>query len=53
MFSPPTAMDQKINMSKSSIFFERHYNAQIRDDVKVRLQVDDESLESTYLGMPT
>ncbi|VAI29049.1 unnamed protein product [Triticum turgidum subsp. durum] len=44
---------QRINLQKSSIFFGLHCDVQIKDFVKQTLGVQDETLQTTYLGMPT
>jgi hypothetical protein len=44
---------QKINLDKSSIFFGSHCAHAVRDEVMQRLDVYNEALQETYLGMPT
>lgn len=44
---------QKINLHKSSIFFGPHCDKQVKERVKNTLGVQDESLQATYLGMPS
>ena len=47
------ASGQKINNAKSSIFSSKGCSQTIRDGVKDKLQVHNESLSDRYLGMPT
>ena len=47
------ATGQRINYSKSSIFFSKGCPQIVRDAVKGCLQVPNESLSDRYLGMPT
>jgi hypothetical protein len=44
---------QKINLEKSSVFFGRHCMDQVKTRVKDRLEVQSETLNDFYLGMPT
>ena len=44
---------QKINLDKSSIFFGNSCKEEIKNEVKQRLSVYNESLQESYLGMPT
>jgi hypothetical protein len=44
---------QKINLEKSSIFFDTHCDDQVKMGVKGRLGVQSEILNDFYLGMPT
>jgi hypothetical protein len=44
---------QKFNLLKSSIFFGAHCDEQIKEWVKEKQVVYDETLQTTYLGMPT
>ena len=44
---------QKFNLQKSSIFFGPHCDNQVKDRIKNKLGVYDESLQATYLGMPS
>jgi hypothetical protein len=44
---------QKINHEKSTIFFGNHCGQTIKDEVKNLLEVFNEALQETYLGMPT
>jgi hypothetical protein len=44
---------QKINLEKSSVFFGRHCMDQVTTRVKDRLEVQSETLNDFYLGMPT
>lgn len=44
---------QNINLQKSSIFFGHHCDNQVKDRIKNKLGVHDESLQPTYLGMPS
>jgi hypothetical protein len=44
---------QKMNLQKSSIFFGRNCEEQVNERVKQKLGVQDETLQSTCLGMPT
>jgi hypothetical protein len=43
----------RINLEKSSIFFGLRCGDQVKEDVMQRLGVNNESLQDTYLGMPT
>jgi hypothetical protein len=47
------ASGQKINLSKSSIFFSKGCPHAVRDEVKGILNVPNESLQDKYLGMPS
>jgi hypothetical protein len=47
------ASGQRINLQKSSIFFSKGCSQMIRDEVKLILNVSNESLSEKYLGMPT
>jgi hypothetical protein len=44
---------QKINLQKSSLFFGNSCPDDIKQRVKMSLNVQNEALQSTYLGMPT
>jgi hypothetical protein len=44
---------KKINRETSSIFYGSHYDVGVKNEVKVKLGVQSEILEDTYLGMPT
>ena len=44
---------QKINTRKSSIFFGTNCNEQIKERVKQKMGIQDDTLQATYLGMPT
>ena len=44
---------QKINLHKSSIYFGPRCDSQIKERVKAKLGVQNETLQDTYLGMPT
>ena len=44
---------QKINTQKSSKFFGTHCNAQIKERIKQKMVTKDDTLQATYLGMPT
>jgi ribonuclease HI len=44
---------QKINLKKSSLFFGPHCDNQVKEQIKNKLGVQDESLQATYLGMPS
>lgn len=44
---------QKINFSKSSVFFGSHCPENIGDTVKAILEIENEALNKSYLGMPT
>jgi hypothetical protein len=44
---------QKINLNKSTIFFGNGCRVEIKDAVKQKLGVYNESLKDSYLGMPT
>jgi hypothetical protein len=44
---------QKINLQKSSVFFGSHCKDAIKSYVKTKLEVQNEALQETYLGMPT
>lgn len=47
------ASGQRVNHDKSSIFFSKKCPQSIKNEVKVRLDVHNESLSEKYLGMPT
>jgi hypothetical protein len=47
------ASGQRINLQKSSIFFIKGCSQMIKDEVKLILNVSNESLSEKYLGMPT
>jgi hypothetical protein len=47
------ASGQRINMDKSSIFFSKGCPAGVRAAMKERLNVQNESLNEKYLGMPS
>jgi hypothetical protein len=44
---------QMINLQKSSVFFGSHCSATIRSSVMTKLEVQNEALQESYLGMPT
>lgn len=44
---------QKINLHKSSLYFGQHCPADIKQKVMDSLNVHNEALQTTYLGMPT
>jgi hypothetical protein len=44
---------QKINLKKSSIFSSKHCSEQMKERVKHKLGVHDDTLKDTYLGIPT
>jgi hypothetical protein len=44
---------QKINLDKSSLFFGVHCPTAVKESVKLKLGVQSEALQETYLGMPT
>lgn len=44
---------QKINLHKSSLYFGQHCPADIKQKVMDSLDVHNEALQTTYLGMPT
>jgi hypothetical protein len=46
------ASGQKVNLEKSSIFFSKRCNQTIRDNIKSITQVENESLNEKYLGLP-
>ena len=47
------ASGQKINLQKSSVFFGKGCQDDVKDSVKAALGVNNEILQDTYLGMPT
>ena len=47
------ASGQRINHEKSSIFFSKGCPDSIKEEVKHSLNVQNESLNERYLGMPT
>ena len=47
------ASGQRINTSKSSIFFSKGCPTTIKDEIKNILNVPNESLNEKYLGMPS
>ena len=47
------ASGQRINLTKSSVFFGNSCNDAIKIRVKAQLGVDNEILKDSYLGMPT
>jgi hypothetical protein len=47
------ASGQRVNMNKSSIFFAKGVDQQSRDEIKLILNVHNESLNENYLGLPT
>lgn len=47
------ASGQMVNLQKSSIFFSKNCHKQVKETVKQKLGVLDETLQTTYLGMPT
>ena len=46
------ASGQKVNLEKSSIFFSKRCKQTIRDNIKSITQVENESLNEKYLGLP-
>ena len=44
------ALGQRVNLDKSSIFFNKGCRQSVRDDVKVVLNVHNESLNESILG---
>jgi hypothetical protein len=46
------ASGQRINMDKSSIFFSKGCPEALREGIKVKLEVQRETLNEKYLGMP-
>ena len=44
---------QKINLQKSSVFFGPHCDNNIKEKIKTKLGVHEETLQATYLGMPS
>lgn len=44
---------QRINLHKSSIFFGPHCEELVKDRIKQKVGVQDDTLHDTYLGMPT
>ena len=46
------ASGQKVNLKKSSIFFSKRCKQTIRDNIKSITQVENESLNEKYLGLP-
>jgi hypothetical protein len=47
------ASGQRINMDKSSIFFSKGCQGDVREVIKVGLEVQRETLNEKYLGMPS
>jgi hypothetical protein len=47
------ASGQKVNLQKSSVFFGKRCPEEVRSLVKGKLEVTNEILQDTYLGMPT
>jgi hypothetical protein len=47
------ASGQRVNMNKSSIFFAKGVDQQSRDEIKLILNVHNESLNEKHLGLPT
>ena len=47
------ASGQRINKDKSSIFFSKKCSQAIRDEIKFKLEVNNETLSDKYLGMPS
>jgi hypothetical protein len=48
-----SASGQRINMDKSSIFFIKGCPAGARQEIKTVLEVERETLNEKYLGMPS
>jgi hypothetical protein len=48
-----SASGQQINMDKSSIFFSKGCPEAVRQDIKIVLEVERETLNEKYLGMPS
>ena len=48
-----TTSGQKINLQKSSVFFGKKCHDNVKAMVKQKLEVSNEILQDTYLGMPT
>lgn len=44
---------QMVNMEKSSIHFVKGCTAQVREEIKVMIDIHSEALSDKYLGMPT
>lgn len=47
------ALGQQINMDKSSIHFAKGCQHEVREEIKVILNIENESLNEKYLGMPS
>jgi hypothetical protein len=47
------ASGQKINLQKSSVFFSKNCRVDVKKAVKTALEVDNEVMQDSYLGMPT
>jgi hypothetical protein len=47
------ASGQKINRSKSSVFFSKGCSQTIRNEIKSKSRVNNETLSYKYLGMPS
>ena len=47
------ASGQRINRDKSSIFFSKGIPAGVKNEIKTTLQVNNESLNEKYLGLPS
>ena len=47
------ASGQQINVQKSSIHFAKKYQQNIREEIKLVLNVQNECLSEKYLGMPS
>ena len=47
------ASGQKVNLGKSSLFFSKLCKQRICDNIKSITQVENESLNEKYLGLPT
>ena len=47
------ASGQRINMEKSSIYFSKRLPANVKNEVKRVMNVQNETLNEKYLGMPS
>ena len=47
------ASGQKVNLGKSSLFFSKLCKQRICDNIKSITQVENESLNEKYMGLPT
>jgi hypothetical protein len=47
------ASGQRVNMDKSSVFFSKRCPEEVRNAMKERLNVQNETLNEKYLGMPS